>query len=599
VTFRTRLFLTSLVTAALTLVVATVLISWSVRRTMGDRIERSLVSETRLAAETLSHRQAASNTELDGEADALGRVVGARVTLVASDGVVIGDSELDAAAFATIENHGERPEIQQARREGLGIARRYSTTVRTDLLYVAVPVNNPALPALGFVRLALPLTEVAEQLAAVRRIALVAFGVGLLAALAVAWTTSMLLSQRVQAIATVAERYARGDWSRPARDYGSDEIGTVARVLDDSAREIGRRATDLASDRARMEAILSGMIEGVLVVNDHGRVQLVNEAARAMLQLQGDPEGRHYVEIVRQPDIAAQLGAALRGTATVGLELTLPREPEIVIISRSAPVASPGAAGAVLVMHDITDLRRADRIRRDFVANVSHELRTPLTAVRGYVEALLDQGPDQGNEGAEPPQVRRFLEIIGRHTLRMERLVRDLLRLARLDAGQEPIEQVRSPVEALFDAVETELAPALEARQQVVAHRIASDATTVVGDPAKLHDALRNLLENATNYAPESSCITMGAERLGQRIRLTVTDEGPGIPETDLPRIFERFYRVDKSRTRGTRDPGGTGLGLAIVKHLIELHGGKATAANRPEGGAVFTIELPSPIADR
>jgi two-component system, OmpR family, phosphate regulon sensor histidine kinase PhoR len=599
VTFRTRLFLTSLVTAALTLVIATVLISWSVRRTMSDRIERSLVSQVRLAAETLSHRQAASSAELDGEADALGGLVGTRVTLVASDGIVLGDSELDGAALAGIENHLERPEIQQARREGLGIARRYSTTVRADLLYVAVPVNNPALPALGFVRLALPLTDIAEQLAAVRRIALAAFGVGLLAALAVAWTTSMLLSRRVQAIATVADRYARGDWSRPARDYGNDEIGTVARVLDDSAREIGRRATDLASDRARMEAILSGMIEGVLVVNDHGRVQLVNEAARTMLRLQDDPDGRHYVEIVRLPDIAAQLAAALRGTATVGLELTLPREPEIVIISRSAPVASPGAAGAVLVMHDITDLRRADRIRRDFVANVSHELRTPLTAIRGYVEALLDQGPDQGNAGPDPTQVRRFLEIIGRHTLRMERLVRDLLRLARLDAGQEPIEQVSSPVESLFDAVETELAPAIEARQQIVAHRIASDATTVVGDPAKLHDALRNLLENATNYAPESSRITMGAERFGQRIRLTVSDEGPGIPETDLPRIFERFYRVDKSRTRGTRDPGGTGLGLAIVKHLIELHGGKATAANRPDGGAVFTIELPSPMADR
>ena len=588
-TFRTRLFLTSLVTAALTLVVATVLISWSVRRAMGDRIERSLISETRLAAETLSHRQAAAGAELDDEADALGGLVGARVTLVASDGVVIGDSDLDGEALAAIENHGERPEIQQARREGLGVARRYSTTVRADMLYVAVPVNNPALPALGFVRLALPLTDVAEQLAAVRRSALVAFGVGLLAALAVAWTTSLLLSRRVQAIAAVAERYARGDWSRPARDYGNDEIGTVARVLDDSAREIGRRATDLASDRARMEAILSGMIEGVLVVNDHGRVQLVNEAARAMLQLQDDPEGRHYVEIVRQPDIAAQLGAALHGSTTEGLELTLPREPERVIMSRSAPVASPGAAGAVLVMHDITDLRRADRIRRDFVANVSHELRTPLTAVRGYVEALLDQG----DEGEEPPQVRRFLEIIGRHTLRMERLVRDLLRLARLDAGQEPIEHVRTPVGSLFDAVETELAPALEARQQTVEHRIASDATTVVGDPAKLHDALRNLLENATNYAPESSRITMGAERLGQRIRLTVADEGPGIPDADLPRVFERFYRVDKSRTRGTRDPGGTGLGLAIVKHLIELHGGKVTAANRPEGGAVFTIELP------
>jgi two-component system, OmpR family, phosphate regulon sensor histidine kinase PhoR len=592
VTFRTRLFLTSLVTTALALVVATALVSWSLRSATSDRIERSLVSQARLAAETMSHRQFAAGPELDAEADALGGLVGGRVTLVGKDGIVLGDSELDGESLSTIENHNDRPEIQRARQDGLGVARRYSTTVRADLLYVAVPIDNPALPNLGFVRLALPLTDVAEQLRSVWRSALVAFGIALIAALALSWATSVLLSRRVLAIAAVAERYARGDWSRPARDYGNDEVGTVARALDAAAREIGQRAADLASDRARMEAILTGMIEGVLVVNDHGRVQLVNVAARAMLQLQGDPEGRHYVEIVRQPDIAAQLGAALRGTATEGLELTLPREPELVLISRSAPVASPGAGGAVLVMHDITDLRRADRIRRDFVANVSHELRTPLTAVRGYVEALLDQG----EEGSEPTEVRRFLEIIGRHTLRMERLVRDLLRLARLDAGQEPIERIPCLVASLFDGVEAELTPALEARQQRVEHRIGKDATTVTGDPTKLHDALRNLLENATNYAPESSRIVMGAERIGGRVRLTVTDDGPGIPEADLPRIFERFYRVDKSRTRGARDPGGTGLGLAIVKHLIELHGGRATAANRPEGGAVFTIELPSEI---
>ncbi len=416
-----------------------------------------------------------------------------------------------------------------------------------------------------------------------------AFGVGLLAALALAWVTSILLSRRVQAIGEVAERYARGDWSRPARDYGSDEIGAVARALDDAAREIGRRASDLASDRARMEAILSGMFEGVLVVNDHGRVQLVNGAARRMLQLQDVAEGRHYVEIVRQPDIAAQIGSALHGTTTEGLELALPRQPELVIISRSAPVTAPGAAGAVLVMHDITDLRRADRIRRDFVANVSHELRTPLTAVRGYVEAILDQG----DERADPEEVRRFLEIIGRHTLRMERLVRDLLRLARLDAGQEPLEHVACSVDTLFDDVEADVATTIDARRQIVVKRIAEDAATVTGDPAKLHDALRNLLENAANYSPESSEIVMGAERVGQKMRLIVSDAGPGIPEADLPRIFERFYRVDKSRTRATRDPGGTGLGLAIVKHLIELQGGRVTAANRPEGGAVFTIELP------
>jgi two-component system phosphate regulon sensor histidine kinase PhoR len=430
------------------------------------------------------------------------------------------------------------------------------------------------------------LTEVRDQLASVRRIALVAFGAGLLAALAISWTVSMWLSHRVRAIAAVAQRYAAGDLSRPAHDYGTDEIGAVARVLDASVQEIGRRAADLASDRARMQAILGGMIEGVLVVNEHGRLQLANDAARRMLRLHDSPDGRHYLEIVRQPDIAAQLGAALRGRMTEALELTLAGDRDLNITARSAPVSAPGAGGAVLVMHDITELRRADRIRRDFVANVSHELRTPLTAVRGYVEALLDGGGDQS-------EIRRFLEIIGRHTLRMERLVRDLLRLARLDAGQESPERVRCAVESLFAGVETELTDTIQTRQQTVEYRIAVDAATVTGDPAKLHDALRNLLENATNYSPESGRIVMAAERRGTRVLLTVADSGPGIPETDLPRVFERFYRVDKARSRGGRDPGGTGLGLSIVRHLVELHGGRVSAANRPEGGALFTVDLP------
>jgi two-component system phosphate regulon sensor histidine kinase PhoR len=586
VTFHNRLFLTSFVAATLTVVVATVLVSWSIRRTLDQGIERSLLNEARLAAETLSHRQAATPEELDAEADALGALINARVTFVGPDGTVYGDSQLSADELKTLENHAGRPEIQQARQSGFGVARRYSTTLSTEMLYVAVPVNNPAAPLLAEVRLALPLTEISDQLAAVRRFALVGLGAGLLAALALAWAVSAFLGRRVRAIAAVAERYAAGDLSRPARDYGSDEIGTVARVLDESVREIGRRAADLASDRARMEAILSGMIEGVLVVNEHGRVQLVNNAARRMLRLQGDPEGRHYLEIVRQPDVAAQIGAALRGVTTNALELSLPRDSDRIIIARGAPVVSKTAGGAVLVLHDISELKRADRIRRDFVANVSHELRTPLTAVRGYVEALLDGAPDEA-EG------RKFLEIIGRHTLRMERLVRDLLRLARLDAGQETFEHVPCSVDSLFSGVETELGPTIETRGQTVEYRIAADAETVNGDPAKLHDALRNLLENAANYSPEGGRIVMGSDRKDGHIRLTVSDDGPGIPDADLPRIFERFYRADKARSRTTRDPGGTGLGLAIVKHLIELHGGKVTAANRPEGGAIFTIELP------
>ena len=585
-TFRTRLFLTSLLAAAVTLVVATLLLSWSLRRNLGDQIERALVSEARLAAETLSHRRAGTPEELDAEADALGRLVSARVTFIARDGAVIGDSELGPAELLAVENHATRPEVLQAGAEGIGRARRYSTTVGADMLYVAAAVHNPDVPDLAAVRLALPLTGIAEQLAEVRRLALIAFGVALFAAAGVAWSVSALLSRRVRAIAEAAHRYAAGDLSRPAHDYGADEIGTVARVLDRSVRELAHRVSELDADRARMEAILGGMIEGVLVVDQGGRLQLVNAAARRMLKLQDVPEGRHYLELIRQPDIAAQIGTALRGSDSEGRELTLPRQPDAVFISRSAAVRSAAARGAVLVLHDISSLRHADRVRRDFVANVSHELRTPLTAVRGYVEALLD-----GDVGTE--ESRRFLETIARHTFRMERLVRDLLRLARLDAGQETLEQVPCEVAALFEAVLAELAQPIEARRQMVHQEIAPDARLVTGDPAKLQDALRNLVENATNYAPENGRIILTSTRHGDRIRLTVADNGPGIPPEDLARVFERFYRGDKARTRGARDPGGTGLGLAIARHLIGLHGGEASAANAPGGGAVFTIDLP------
>ena len=584
-TFRTRSFVSALATAAVTLTVAMTMMSWSVRRSVGDRIERSLINEARLAAETLSHRQPATPAELDAEADALGRLVSARITFIAEDGTVIGDSQLTTEELKAAENHKDRPEVLQARREGLGVARRYSATLDIDMLYVAVSVRNETAPMISEIRLALPLTDIRDELAALRRTALVAAAAGLGTALLLAWAASLFLSGRVRTIAEAAKRYADGDFSRPARDYGADEIGTVARVLDESIRDIGRRAEELATDRARMQAILGGMAEGVLVVNTQGHVQLANRAAQRMLRLQDESEGRHYLEIIRNPDIAAQISASLGG-GEEGQSLELPLPHGVIVTVRSASVRADRATGAVVVLHDITELRRADRVRRDFVANVSHELRTPLTAVRGYVEALLDGGSDAASS-------RRFLEIISRHTMRMERLVRDLLRLARLDAGQEPRETVACSVSALFVGVEGDLLTTLEARDVRVEHEIAADTQTVHGDPAGLHDLLRNLLENAVNYSPEGGVVTMAAHRSGRSVVITVSDQGPGIPETDLPRVFERFYRVDKARSRSDRDPGGTGLGLAIVRHLVELHGGRVTAANGRERGAVFTVELP------
>ena len=280
-------------------------------------------------------------------------------------------------------------------------------------------------------------------------------------AIALAWLSSMLVSRRVTAIAGVAQRYGAGDLTRRRTTTATDELGTVARVLDGSAQELGRRLQELSRDRARMEAMLSGMVEGVLVVDRHGRLQMVNRAAQ-----DDAPRGRRRRRAsVPRGDSASghrrPAGAALRGERVRSRELALAREPGRTFIARAAPVSPSGGGGAVLVLHDITDLRRADQIRRDFVANVSHELRTPLTAIRGYVEALLESR-------RRCRDARRFLEIIGRHSTRMERLVKDLLRLARLDARQEPLERAPCDMRTLFDGVIADLAPAIEAKRQRV-----------------------------------------------------------------------------------------------------------------------------------
>jgi two-component system phosphate regulon sensor histidine kinase PhoR len=581
---RARTLLAVFGVSAVTLVLAAILIAMPMRAQLLRAIERNLVAETRLAAALLQERATdGSAGALDREADLIGAYTSARVTFIAGDGRVVGDSAEDLEGLRQIDNHGTRPEVVQARREGIGVARRFSATVGMELLYVALTVRHPYVEV---VRLALPLTEVDEQFRAVRRSVLVALALALASALGLAWLSTLLLARRVDAIAAVARRYAAGDFSAPARDQGGDELGTVARVLDDTARELGRRMTELTEDRARMEAILAGMLEGVVVVNAEGRVMLANDAARRLAQPEDGETGRHYTEMVRHPDIGAMLGRALHGQTPDAIEFAPLRDPSRTVVARAAPIAAEGARGAVLVLHDVTDLRQADRLRRDFVANVSHELRTPLTAIQGYVEALQDDVPP------EPEEAARFLEIIARQANRMERLVRDLLRLARLEAGREPVEPSRTDLDTLFADVVTELEGALEDKDQRVVTDIGPSAGTLVVDTAKLHDALRNLVENAIAYAPPSTTITLGARRSEGECVITVADEGPGIPQADLARIFERFYRVDKARSR---ESGGTGLGLSIVKHLVSILGGEVKAANRPSGGAVFTVRLPAP----
>jgi two-component system, OmpR family, phosphate regulon sensor histidine kinase PhoR len=579
--FRLKLFLAAVLVAAAALAVAGVLFAESMRSRTNERIERTLVADARVGAELLSRAPDLTAANLEEEAVRLGGLIGSRVTLIGADGRVLADSMETPSGIATMENHGTRPEVVGARQAGLGRSQRHSATLGIDMLYVAVETSHPAV---AFVRVALPLTDVKQQLQGVVNLTLVAMAVALAVSAGIAWVHSGRIGRRLESIAQLAARYRRGDLSTPRLDFGDDELGEVARVLDDSARELASRLEELSSDRARTDAMLAGMIEGVIVVDPKGRLQLVNDAANRMLKLSEIGLGRHYVETIRHPVVAELLAAALAGNQPQSLELSPPRDPSRTLTARAAPVKSGGSLGAVLVLHDISDLRRADRIRRDFVANISHELRTPLTAIRGYVEAL-------GEGDATPEESRRFLEIITRHTQRMERLVTDLLRLARLDAGQETLDLAACDMRRLIQAVLADFAPTLETRAVQVAVRVAPSAESVRADGPKLQDALRNLVANAVTYAPEGSTIRVEADSADGKVMLSVSDEGPGIPEPDLARVFERFYRVDKSRAR---DPGGTGLGLAIVKHLVELHQGEVQAMNRREGGARFVLTLPA-----
>jgi len=591
-TFQTKLFAAAGVSAVIALVVAGALFARTTSRRTDEQIQQTLTAEARLAAELLSRDSPAASAaretpqliaEFDPEADRIGQLLDARVTFIARDGRVLGDSAESPAAVATMENHASRPEVIDARERAIGTSRRHSDTINVDMLYVAVPVTHPAI---AFVRVALPLSSIRQQFDNTLVALAVALNIALISALAIAWLFSSRIGQRVRSIALVATRYRAGDLSPARLEFGDDELGTVARALDNAVQVVGRQLAEQARDRSRMEAILAGMIEGVIVVDPQGRLQLVNDAARRMLRLD-DAEtqiGRHYLESIRHPAIAELVAAALGGKTPDALQMSPPRDASRTIMARAAAATGGSEHGAVLVLHDITDLRRADQIRRDFVANVSHELRTPLTAIRGYVEAL--------SEGdASPEDSRRFLDIIERHTERMERLVKDLLRLARLDAGQETLEIISCDARNLIHSVVTELASALEQRRQRVEVTIGADADVLRADPTKLHDVLRNLIANAVTYSPEQTTIRVETSRANGSVTVSVSDEGPGIPEEDLSRVFERFYRVDKSRAR---DPGGTGLGLAIVKHLIELHHGEVRAENRQPVGATVTVTLPN-----
>ena len=395
------------------------------------------------------------------------------------------------------------------------------------------------------------------------------------------WYVVSIFDRHIVSLVGVVREYSGGDFSHREDKFSDAEYGNVLREVENIVQDLIQRNESSKKKEQLAGAILSSMAEGSLVVDERGHVQMVNVAMREMLGMSELPIDRHYIELIRNPDVSKQIGQALGGRLPSRKEITLNMDRPKSFLSISTPFVVQDKPGVAVVLHDITELRRVEQIREDFVANVSHELRTPLTAIRGSVDALVE-------ENISPAQ-QRFLDIIARNTLRMERLVSDLLRLARLDAGQERLQLVPCSTKSLFKSLASELTTNLQERHQQLQWNIDKGADVVVADPVKLHDIFRNLIENATHYSPDNSTISLRAavKRSVDEIVLSVSDRGNGIPEPDLLRIFERFYRVEQLRSDNFR---GTGLGLAIVKHLVGLHGGEVSAMNRPDGGAIFEV---------
>jgi two-component system phosphate regulon sensor histidine kinase PhoR len=550
----------------------------------------TLFAEARLMARLVRPALAAGapSDELDRLVDAAAGDVRARVTIIAPDGKVLADAELSGAALAAVENHANRPEIIEAREKGAGSSVRRSTTVNRDLLYGAVTIEQDG-RLLGFSRVAYTLSDLEEQArqlqGAVAFALLVAFGIT--AALAMILIPPVMGSMKT--IMDAAQRLAAGDLSARSHVQRSDELGELAHILNASADLLQERLDENARDQARIQAILSAMEDGVLAVDYRGTVLVANQTLCRGLDLQ-DPLGRHYTEVIRQREVGAVIEDVLNTGERHVAEVEFVRVAQTFALTA---VPFPGEAGAphgaVLTFHDVTGRRRLEEIRRDFVANASHELRTPLTSIRGFVEALEDGALER------PDTAERFLRKIRTHADRMTALLSDLLDLSRLESGQSP--PIWEPVHA-EEAAEDVLASfgSLARSSRVELRHMDLGAPMVISDIDRVRRILEVLVDNAIKYTAarhadgggEVEIVTGPGHKGGAR--LEVADNGPGIDAEHLPRVFERFYRVDKARSR---ELGGTGLGLSIARHLAEGMGASLTATSEPGRGTRFVLEVP------
>jgi two-component system phosphate regulon sensor histidine kinase PhoR len=512
---------------------------------------------------------------------------GVRVTVISSDGQVLADSQSDPS---TMENHAERPEIRDALANGQGQSIRHSVTLNRDLLYYAVrlPVAGGASAILRF---ASPVQTLNEELWEFRKRLWFASLVMLLLTGAASLLISRSFSDRVERLRKFSDRVAEGDFRPIEADRSGDVMEALAVSLNRTAARLDRTIRTLTEERNLSSAILGSMVEGVAVVNASERLLFANPGFAEILDLDLPPQsGSALVEAVRQTELLEAVRQVLAGDPRVETEIVTGTLRQHFFAVTVAAVSAAETSGAVIVLHDITDLRKLERVRRDFVANVSHEFKTPLTAIQGFAETLLAGAIDDAQNRV------RFLEIILEHSHRLARLTDDLLRLSQMDADRLGLEIRGVGVQQFVEScVETAQRPAAE-RDLRISVNLSSRLPEIAADRRRLAEVLQNLLDNAIQYTPPGGQIMLSASANGSEVTFTVSDTGIGIPQTDQPRIFERFYRVDVARSR---EVGGTGLGLAIAKHLVEVHGGRIWVESEVGQGSQFHFTVPILDAER
>jgi two-component system phosphate regulon sensor histidine kinase PhoR len=570
----------TLLTLALVIGLLGIYLSVVGRRHLLDLTLRGLQSQARLISAGLAgHLERPDGAGIDSLADHYARIGGYRVTIIDSTGRVLGDSDQDGAGLLEMDNHSGRPEIRGAAANGMGHSLRYSQTLNKQMIYLAVPLLHQG-RRWGYCRVAWPFVDFDTY----RRHLLTSLFLGLsLSALALfllfnGYWSSILGS--LKKLEQSAARISSGELSiRAPASHRAPEISLIAQSLNRLAQSWENSSRELRERTLHLRAVLEGMSQGVVVVDRNTRITLINHSAARMFGLGPEgTEGRLLIEAIRHPGIEnwARTGTAESEFSVSGRIFSAYRSP----LDQADP-----EAGTVLVISDMTEFRRLEGVRQDFVANVSHELKTPLSAILGYSQALRD-GEYQGRA-----QLKDFLNRIHQQSERMSRIVSDLLTLAALEGG---IHLARRPVrlgELLERAAENVQQQITGRKQSLSLPEGPAAATEVVVDEARMIQALTNLLDNASKYSPEGGSIKAAAEIGEGRVKISVTDTGGGISSEHLPRLFERFYRADKGRSR---DLGGTGLGLAIVKHIVELHGGQIGVSSQLGQGSVFWVDLPA-----